>query len=82
MLICLATSSKSIAGNNYELRVAGINDGGEWKINEATIIENKDGTTIEVLPQTEKGWLRIVIKSRKSQLIKWQLRFKKDINDK
>jgi len=73
----LSGISKVIAGDNYELRIAGINDGGIWKITKATIIENPEGATIEVLPQTEKGWLRILIKSKKSQVIKWQLRFVK-----
>jgi hypothetical protein len=78
----LSGISKVIAGDNYELRIAGMNDGGEWKINEATIIGNKEGTTIEVLPQTEKGWLRIVIKTQKTQVIRWQLRFKKVVASK
>ncbi|WP_295790881.1 glycoside hydrolase family 36 protein [Mucilaginibacter sp.] len=74
----LSGTSKLIGGDNYELRIAGMNDGGAWKINEATIVGNKEGVTIEVLPQTKKGWLRIAIKSQKSQPIKWQLRFNKD----
>jgi hypothetical protein len=73
----LSGISKVIAGDDYELRIAGMNDGGEWKIDNATIIENPGGATIEVLPQTEKGWLRVVIKSKKGQVVKWQLRFKK-----
>jgi len=74
----LSGTSKLIAGDNYELRIAGMNDGRKWKIDEAIIIGNKEGVTIEILPQTEKGWLRVAIKSQKSQLIKWQIRFKKD----
>jgi hypothetical protein len=74
----LSGTSKLIAGDNYELRIAGMNDGRAWKIDKATIIGNKEGVIIEVLPQTEKGWLRVAIKSQKSQLIKWQLRFKQD----
>ena len=43
---------------------------------ELAIIENTGNATIEVLPQTEKGWLRIVIKTNESLKIKWQLEFK------
>jgi len=51
--------------------------GGEWNISKAEIINNNTNSTIEVLPQTEKGWLRIVIKTKDNQIVKWQLNFKK-----
>ena len=73
----LAGTSKIIGGDTYELRIAGMNDGGEWKVDGAKIIENTGQATIEVLPQKEKGWLRIVIKTKESQNVKWQIRFKK-----
>jgi len=73
----LSCSSKVIAGDNYEIRIAGINDGGAWKVDRAMIMENPADATIEVLPQTERGWVRVVIKSKKSQVVKWQIKFKK-----
>lgn len=73
----LSGTSKLIAGDTYELRIAGLNDGANWTIAKASLMEKPDDATIEVLPQTEKGWLRVVIKSPKSRDVKWQLRFSK-----
>lgn len=73
----LSGTSKLIAGDNYELRIAGLNDGGKWKLNKAAIIGNAKDVTIEVLPQTETGWLRVVIKSKTTQVVKWKLAFTK-----
>jgi hypothetical protein len=73
----LSGTSKLIAGDDYELRIAGMNDGGKWKLNKAFIVGNANGVTIKVLPQTESGWLRIVIKSKDSQVVNWRLEFKK-----
>ncbi|AOW10549.1 glycoside hydrolase family 36 protein [Flavobacterium gilvum] len=73
----LSGSSKIIGGDTYELRIAGLNDGANWKVDTAKLIGNPKNTSIEVLPQTEKGWLRVVIKSSESQVVKWELRFKK-----
>ncbi|MFA5814284.1 MAG: hypothetical protein WC865_01500 [Bacteroidales bacterium] len=73
----LSGTSKIIGGDNYELRIGGMNDGAEWKIASAEIIENQYDATIEVLPQKEQGWLRILIKTRENQIVKWKLNFEK-----
>jgi hypothetical protein len=72
----LSGTSKIIGGDTYELRIAGMNDGGKWEIDHATIVGKPGSATIEISPQTEKGWLRVVIKSKESQIVKWQLKFK------
>lgn len=71
----LSGTSKLIAGDGYELRIAGLHDGGKWKIDQASLIDNADGATIKVLPEQENGWLRVLVKSNKSQVVKWKLRF-------
>jgi len=73
----LSGTSKLIAGDDYELRIAGINDGGKWKLDKASLIGDTDGTTIKVLPQQENGWLRVLVKSNKSQVVNWKLKFVK-----
>lgn len=70
----LSGASKVIGGDNYEIRIAGMNDGGLWKLYKARI-KNPGAATIEVLPQTEQGWLRVVIKTKTSQVVNWQLEF-------
>lgn len=73
----LSGTSKVIAGDNYEMRIAGMTDGGNWKLNKAAIVGNAKGTSIEVLPEREKGWVRVLIKSDVSQQVAWTLKFKK-----
>jgi len=73
----LSGTSKIIGGDAYELRIAGLDTGGNWKFEVAKLIENPKNVTIEALTQTEKGWLRVLIKSDKTQLVKWQIKFLK-----
>jgi len=73
----LSGTSSLIAGDPYEMRIAGMNDGGNWKLNKAAIVGNSNGISIEVLPQSEKGWTRVVIKSNESGKVKWNLKFTK-----
>jgi hypothetical protein len=70
----LSGTSKIIAGDSYELRIAGMNDGAAWKLATATI-ENPNGVTINTLPESEKGWLRVVITANENRIIKWRLKF-------
>lgn len=71
----LTGTSKIIANDPYEIRIAGLNDGGKWMVDKASLLENSSMATIEVLPLKEEGWLRIVIKSEESLEIKWKLIF-------
>ena len=73
----LSGTSKIIGGDNYEIRIAGMDDGATWKLASATIIGNSRGTSIEPLPQKENGWLRILVRNKESQIIQWQLKFTK-----
>ncbi|WP_316792661.1 hypothetical protein [Pedobacter frigoris] len=73
----LSGSSKVIGGDAYELRIAGMNDGAQWKSSKAEVVGNPAGVTMEVLPQTEKGWLRVLIKAKESQVVHWRIAFRK-----
>lgn len=73
----LSGSSKIIGGDDYELRIAGLNDGASWMVKSARLIGLPKNASIAILPQTEKGWVRVVIKSKESQVIKWQVQFLK-----
>lgn len=70
----LSGTSKLIGNDIYELRIAGLADGGGWVLDSATVNEN---AAIEVLPSSEKGWLRVVIQSNESLTVNWQLKFNK-----
>lgn len=73
----LSGVSELIANDPCELRIAGMKDGKGWKPAKATV-SAKDaaaGVTIEVLPQTEEGWLRIKVMTPKSRTVKWSVVF-------
>jgi hypothetical protein len=72
----LSGASSLIGGDTYELRIAGLNDGEELMFDSAIISGDQGNASIEILPQTEKGWLRVSIKSKTSQVVKWQVKFK------
>ncbi len=73
----LSGTSKIIGGDDYEIRIAGMNDGADWKLETATISGKSGRTSIVKLPQKEKGWLRILIRNKESQIVNWQLKFSK-----
>jgi len=74
----LTGTSKLIGGDDYEIRIAGLNDSGIRVAIEAKLLDGNSNDTISILPATEKGWLRIAIKSNDSKTIKWQIKFSKN----
>ena len=70
--------SKIIADDPYEIRIAGINDGENRQIKLAKLSKKHKDVSIEMLPSTEKGWVRLLIKSKYSKTINWQLKFDKE----
>ncbi|MEO5714391.1 MAG: hypothetical protein ABIT37_12965 [Luteolibacter sp.] len=73
----LSATSKVIANDPYELRIAGLNDGKGWKFAEARISaeDTAAGVKIEALPQTEAGWLRVAVTSPVSREVSWAAKF-------
>lgn len=71
----LSGTSLVVAGDTYELRIAGINDTKKWKLAKATLVGAKNAT-IKVLPITEEGLLRVQIISKETKAINWELKFK------
>lgn len=71
----LSGESKLIANDPYEIRIAGINDGENRKIMSVKLSKKYKDVSIEILPSTEEGWIRILIKSKETKSIKWQLEF-------
>lgn len=71
----LSGTSKVIAGDEYELRIAGLNDGGNWKITKAEITGDHKEARIQIQPIKEEGWQRVLINSRENQALNWKLTF-------
>ena len=71
----LSGESKLIADDTYEIRIAGINDGENRQIKSAKLCKKYKDVSIEILPSKETGWIRLLIKSKETKLIKWQLKF-------
>lgn len=76
----LSATSSLVANDPCELRVAGLNDGGKvWKpvAAEVSASDREAGVSIELLPATEPGWCRAVIRSKQTRAVKWTIRFAK-----
>lgn len=74
----LSGTSDVIGGDTYELRIAGLDDGGHWALDKAGVDGGNEGVTVSVLPAVEKGWLRVAIHSATSRKVNWSLTFKKE----
>lgn len=73
----LSGESKIIADDPYEIRIAGINDGENRHVKSVNLSKKYKDVSIEILPSTEIGWIRLLIKSKESKIVKWQLKFDK-----
>jgi hypothetical protein len=71
----LSGESEVMAGDDYELRIAGLDDGGTWKIAGLKAEGGSKDVAIEEVPSSENGWVRVVIHSKQKGPVKWQLRF-------
>ncbi|UKJ09297.1 alpha-galactosidase [Solitalea lacus] len=73
----LSGKSEIIGGDVYELRIAGLTDNGNWNVAKVDVSDKENGNTIQVLPQTEKGWVHILIHSKNDTTVQWKIQFKK-----
>ena len=67
-------------GNDpYELRIAGLNDGGRWKVASVAVSaeDQAAGVTIASKPAVanEDGWLRVGITSKENRAVRWTIKF-------
>jgi hypothetical protein len=80
----LSGTSKVVANDPYELRIAGLADDkpGKWSLLSAGIPESvvEDGGSIsqEIAQPGDDGWIRVLITSKKSCAISWALKFVRD----
>jgi hypothetical protein len=75
----LSATSQVVADDPYELRIAGLRDGGAWKPAAVAVSEadKAAGVTIGLKPPApgDEGWLRVVIASRQSGKVRWLVKF-------
>lgn len=71
----LSGESKLIANDLYEIRIAGINDGGMRQVKAVKLAKKYKDVSIEIVPTNEQGWIRILIKSKENKVVKWELEF-------
>ena len=76
----LSGESQVVAGDRYQLRVAGLNDAGRsWRLLSASLSDEDatSGVTITPAPvvASEGGWLRIDLESKTSRSVRWTLQF-------
>lgn len=73
----LSGKSELIAGDAYEMRIAGLSDNGDWEVVNVNTGSSENGISIQALPVTEKGWVRILIKSDKNTTVNWKVQFRR-----
>ncbi len=76
----LSGVSQVVGDDAYELRVAGLDDGGKkWRLASATVSQKDraSGATITPRPPIagEAGWCRVTIGAKTSRAVHWQLEF-------
>lgn len=72
----LSASSQVVAADAYELRIAGLNDGGNWQLGRAQLSPDDQAAGVTLDPVvSEAGWLRLVIRSTTSRRVKWSVTF-------
>lgn len=75
----LSGKSKVIGNDPYELRIAGLNDGGRWKLFCAWATTEQNTAGVDIRPvapvPAEEGWSRVLITSKSTGIIDWSVKF-------
>ncbi|WP_265594630.1 hypothetical protein [Haloferula sp. BvORR071] len=72
----LSATSRVVAGDAYELRIAGLKNG--WKPGEVRVSAEDQAANVSIAPlPSEDGWLRVKILSKDSREVKWTVGFGK-----
>ncbi|HTL17132.1 MAG TPA: hypothetical protein VL793_07840, partial [Patescibacteria group bacterium] len=76
----LTGTSQLVANDDYELRVAGLSNGGRrWKFVSAELSNLDRATGVSIAPSSagadEEGWLRLTIHSPADRTVRWALKF-------
>jgi len=79
----LSGTSRLIGNDPYELRIAGLDDGGKkWKLASAAVsaLDKEAGVTVKprLVAAGEEGWLRVLFNSMESRSVNWSLEFAPD----
>lgn len=78
----LSATSRLVANDPYELRVAGLAERGQnWKLESLRVSAADHAAGVRIEPKSpvarEAGWLRVVINSPTDRSVDWSLRFSK-----
>jgi hypothetical protein len=78
--LLLSGRSRVVGSDSYELRIAGLNEGGKhWKLVSATIAGRDASAGVIITPRpaslAEDGWIRVNINSPASRSVDWKLKF-------
>jgi hypothetical protein len=70
----LSGTSNLVSGDEYELRIAGVNSG--WKFTSVSVSSDDQAAGVTIRPiKSEDSWLRVVIRSKDSRRVKWAVEF-------
>jgi hypothetical protein len=81
----LSGVSKVVGNDPYELRIAGLNDGGKWMVESVAVSpeDTKAGVAIEPFASSAAdtanwtNWQRVTINSKQNREVHWTIKFKK-----
>ena len=72
--------SRLVGDDPYELRIAGLDDEGQWQLASVAVSAENKAAGVVIMPKPaapgEDGWLRVTISSKRSCAVQWTLTFK------
>ncbi len=75
----LSGKSRVVGNDPYELRIAGLDDGGHWKFFSAWAATGQNSADVDIKAiapmHTEEGWSRVLITSKSNSIIDWSVKF-------
>ncbi|MCX6930020.1 MAG: hypothetical protein NT154_43425 [Verrucomicrobia bacterium] len=72
----LSATSKVVGNDRYELRIAGLTDGGKtWKLGSVDIAPRDKAAGVTVLSHESSGLVRVTLQSPQSRDVKWTIQF-------
>jgi hypothetical protein len=79
----LSGVSQIVGDDAYELRVAGLDEGGKkWRLASATVSAKDQAAEVAITPKPpvmdEEGWCRVSIDAKTSRAVRWTLKFTAD----
>jgi hypothetical protein len=71
----LSGTSALIGGDTYELRIAGLGDGGDWRLARADVSPADAAAGVKISQKSRDGLLRVTLRAPATRPVQWTLSF-------